>query len=263
MLDSLKYHLLDRIAVLTLNRPQAKNALSPELTAHLINQLRKADQDPQVKCILIQAEGSDFSAGGDVKGFNELLALPAGERYDTFERKLLLGNRLPSTLLEVSKPIIAAPRGAVAGAGLALCLAADFVVASDTSYFIAAHVLVGLSLDCGLSSLLVASMGIKRAKRIALLGERLSAQEALEHGIVTKIVPDAQLEVEVEKLAQRLAQGPSTAMAATKALLNKAAHQGFVDQLANEATYVARCAADEDFGEGIQSALQRKPPAFR
>ncbi|MNR57395.1 enoyl-CoA hydratase [compost metagenome] len=76
-------------------------------------------------------------------------------------------------------------------------------------------------------------------------------------------MPDAQLEVEVEKLAHRLAKGPSTAMAATKALLNRAAHQGLAEQLANEATLVARCAADEDFGEGIQSALQRKPPAFR
>jgi 2-(1,2-epoxy-1,2-dihydrophenyl)acetyl-CoA isomerase len=262
MTDILKCRIDGRVATLTLNRPEHRNALSPELSAALICEIRKADADPAIKVIVIQGEGEHFSAGGDVKGFQEALALSADERFDLFDRKLAVGNRLPKALLDARKPVVVVTRGAVAGAGMALCLAADFVLAADTTYFVAAHVLVGLSLDCGLSGLLVAAMGIKAAKRLALLGERVSSAEALALGIVTRVLPSEELESAAADLAQRLAAGPGVAMAETKALLNHAALTNFPDQLAQEAVSVATCAATEDFRKGILATLARKSAEF-
>ena len=150
MTDILKYSVEDRVARLTLNRPGSRNALSPELASRIIESVRAADADPGVKCILIQGEGEHFSAGGDVKNFGGELELTPAQRFDLFERRLLVGNRLPKCLVDATKPVVAATRGAVAGGGMALCLAADFVVCGESSYFIAAHVHLGLSVDCGL-----------------------------------------------------------------------------------------------------------------
>ncbi len=262
MSDILKFEIAERVATLTLNRPEHRNALSPELSSALIDHIRRADADPLVKCLVIDAEGEHFSAGGDIKGFRDTLTLTAAERYDLFERKLVVGNRLPNALLEAGKPIVVSTRGAVAGAGMSLCLAADFVVAGESTYFMAAHVHVGLSIDCGLSGLLVAAMGIKSAKRLALLGERVGAQEALALGILTEVVPDQDLAEATRKLSLRLSRGPAVAMTATKALLNHAAYPGFAEQLAGEALGVARCAATDDFGRGIQATLNKKPAEF-
>ena len=183
MSNTLKYVVSERVATLTLNRPEHRNALSPELAAALIEHIRRADADPQVKCLVIDAVGDHFSAGGDVKGFRDALTLTAAERHDLFEHRMAVANRLPNALLQADKPIIVSTRGAVAGAGMALCLAADFVVAGESTFFIAAQIQVGLSIDCGLSGMLVAAMGIKSAKRLALLGEKVVAGEALDLGI--------------------------------------------------------------------------------
>ncbi len=260
--NAVLYAVADRIATITLNRPEARNPLSQEVSAEIIRLVRLADKDSSVKCILFRAEGENFSAGGDVKGFSETLALTPEERYDQFERRLLVAARLPNALLDCSKPIVASTRGAVAGAGMALCLAADFVVAADNTYFLAAHVHVGLSVDCGLSGLLIGAMGVKAAKRFTLLGEKVASDEALALGIVTKVVADASLEEETAKLLKRIARGPATAMAGTKSLLNHAAFPGFGTLLNEEATAIAKCVATDDFRKGVEGMLNKKPAAF-
>jgi 2-(1,2-epoxy-1,2-dihydrophenyl)acetyl-CoA isomerase len=262
MSDFIKYSMENRVATLALNRPAARNALSPELIESLIERFRAAENDPVVKCIIIRGEGEHFSGGGDVKNFNETLTLSAEERFSIYERKLLYGVRLPNLLLQARKPVIVETRGAVAGAGLALCLAADFVVSGQSSYFLAAHVHIGLSLDAGLSGLLVGAMGIKAAKRLALLGERVGADEAQALGIVSQVVADTDLASVTATLAQRLVAGPSEALAGSKALLNRAAYPGFDEQLVAEALQVARCAASNDFITGIRAMLERKPATF-
>jgi 2-(1,2-epoxy-1,2-dihydrophenyl)acetyl-CoA isomerase len=256
------YAVSDRVATITLNRPEARNPLSQDVSAELIRLFRLADKDPVVKCILIQAIGENFSAGGDVKGFSETLALTPEERYDQFERRLLIAGRLPKALLENSKPIVVATRGAVAGAGMALCLAADFVIAADNTYFLAAHVHVGLSVDCGLSGLLIGAMGVKAAKRFTLLGEKVGASDALSLGIVTSVVADAALEEEIAKLTKRLAKGPATAMAGTKMLLNHAAFPNFGTVLNEEGLSIAQCVSKDDFRKGVEGMLNKKPAAF-
>lgn len=262
MPENLKYSVEDRIATIAINRPEARNAITPEMIAEIVRLVRQADADPAVKCILLDGEGEHFCAGGDVKGFSEFLAMPADERFDTFERKLLIGNRLPKAILEASKPVVVSAKGAVAGAGMGICLAADFVICGQSSYFLAAHILIGISLDCGLSSLLVGAMGIKAAKRLAFLGESIQAKEALELGIVTRIVPDSEVTLTAITLCRRLANGPSTALAGTKSLLNDAAYPTFVELIAKEATMVARATAQDDFRKGITAAMSKKQAQF-
>ncbi|HEX5805778.1 MAG TPA: enoyl-CoA hydratase-related protein [Macromonas sp.] len=257
-----QYHVQDRVATLTLNRPEARNALSPEVVSELIDLIRQADADAAVKCILIQGTGEHFSGGGDIKHYHELLSLSPEERYDVFERKVLVSNRLPNAILTAQKPVVIAARGAVAGGGLALCLAADFVLCGESAFFLAAHVRIGLPLDCGLSGLLPAAMGIKAAKRIALLGDRIPAQEALALGMVTQVVPDEQLPEVTAKLLKRLTAGPSTAMALTKAQINLSVLADMDTIFAAEVTGVARCAASDDFKRGIESAVSGQPHPF-
>lgn len=252
----------DGVATLLLNRPQSRNALSPEMTDALISAFRAADNDPSVKCIVITGAGEHFSAGGDVKGFSEVLGLSAQQRHDQFEKRLLVASRLPNLLLRSKQPVIVAPRGAVAGAGLALCLAADITLACRSSFFIAAHVHVGLSLDVGLSRLLVETVGIKAAKRLALLGDRVDAEQALGLGLVDELVEPAQFDEHLARLARRLAKGPALAMEGTRTLLNSAAYTGLDGQLADEARWIARCVATQDFAEGVQAAMERRKPVF-
>lgn len=262
MVEGLTCIIADRIATITLDRPDSRNSITPDVVYGLVEMLRAAEADDAVKCVLIQATGKDFSVGGDIKAFRQLLEQAPPERYDTFERKVLIGNRLPRALVDMTKPVVVSTRGGVAGMGVALCLAADFVVASETAYFLLAHVLIGLSLDCGLSGLLVPTMGLKAAKRLAMLGERALAPEALDLGMVTKVVPDETLEEAALALARRLANGPATALRATKSMLHHAAFGDFVGQLDLEVTGVARCAASDDFMQGIDSILNRKPARF-
>lgn len=260
--QAILYTVAERIATITLNSPDTRNALPPEVGAEIIRLVRLADRDPAVKCILLQAVGENFSAGGNVKSFSETLSQTPEERYDQFEKRMLVGNRLPMCFIEATKPVVVATRGAVAGAGMALCLAADYVIAAESTFFLAAHVHIGLSIDCGLSSLLVASMGVKAAKKMSLLGERVAANDALALGIVTEVVSEADLEAATKKITDRLIKGPATAMAGTKMLLNRAAYPDFVAQLAEEARSIARCVSQDDFRKGVEGAISRKPAVF-
>lgn len=251
-----------RVGTLWLNRPEARNALSPEVTDALITRFRALERDPQVKCIVLRGEGDDFCGGGDVKSFNQALSLSSQQRYEQFEKRLLVGSRLPNLILQSGKPVVVVTRGAVAGAGLALSLAADFTLCGASSYFIAAHVHVGLSLDVGLSRLLVETIGIKQAKRLALLGERIDAQQALALGMVDQLVPDAELQSVLDGLTKRLANGPQRAMQGSKQLLNAAAYTGLDGQLAEEGRHIAACTAEADFEEGVRAMLEKRRPRF-
>jgi 2-(1,2-epoxy-1,2-dihydrophenyl)acetyl-CoA isomerase len=251
-----------RAVHLTLNRPEARNALSHPLIDELLQALRDAEADPAVKCIVLRGAGGHFCAGGDVKNFAEVMATPPDGRRDLFERRVLGGGRLPQAVLECSKPVVAVAQGAIAGAGLGLCLAADYVLCARSSFFVAAHVRVGLAVDCLVSSLLVQAMGIKAAMKMALLGERLDAEQALRFGMVSEVVADEDLEAATHALLQRLAAGPAIAMAGTKQLLNEAAYGDLGRQMVLEARAVGRCAASADFATGVAALLAREQPRF-
>ena len=262
MSESILYEVSDRVASITITRPDARNALSPDVVSELVALLHRADKDAQVKSILLQGAGEHFCAGGDVKSFLETVHNPVEQRYETFDQRLRMGNRLPETLMALNKPLVVAALGAVAGAGVTLCLAADFTFAGPSTYFVVAHLHLGLSIDCGLSSLLVSAMGIKQAKRIVLLGEKIRAEDAVKWGIASDLVEDAQVKDAARQMALRLARGPSAAMAATKSLINQAAHGNFIEQLAREGHAATHCAASDDFRKGVEAVVNRTRPDF-
>lgn len=262
MSDLLQVARQGRIVHLTLNRPEARNALTHELIDELLRALRSAEPDPAVKCIVIRGKGEHFCAGGDVKGFSAMLAASPEDRQDQFERRVLAGGRLPQEILDYGKPVVALVQGAVAGAGLGLCLAADYVLCARSSFFVAAHVRVGQAVDCLVSTVLVQAMGTKAAMKMALLGERLDADQALRFGLVSEVVDDDGLEAAAQSVLERLCQGPAVAMAATKQLLNAAAYGNLGPQILLEARAVGRCAATRDFESGVTARLAREEPRF-
>lgn len=251
-----------RVGIITVDRPEFRNSFTPEACAAFIRTMRAADKHPDIRSILVRATGKDFSVGGDIKTFQSYFDLPPDERFEIFENKLLIASRLPRAVIDCTKPVVFAAQGGVAGAAVALCLAADFVVAGDNSYFLMAHVLIGLSLDCGLSGVALPAMGIKEAKRMAMLGERATAADAVRLGIASEVVAADDVNDRAMALARKLADGPATALRETKALLNTVAYGGLVEQLSAEASAVGRSAASPDFQEGVEGILHRRQPRF-
>jgi 2-(1,2-epoxy-1,2-dihydrophenyl)acetyl-CoA isomerase len=160
------------------------------------------------------------------------------------------------------KPVLAAVEGAAAGFGLSLVLAADLAIASEDAVFACGYVHLGVSPDGGMSAILPALVGLKRATELMLLGERFDAARALMFGIVNRVVPPSRLRVEAEALVQQLAAGPREAYARTKALIQASLGHAFDAQLDREAENFAACAATGDFAEGVLAFLDKRRPAF-
>jgi 2-(1,2-epoxy-1,2-dihydrophenyl)acetyl-CoA isomerase len=211
----------DGVALLTLNRPAALNALNLAMIDDLRRAAQAALDDPAVGAIVVTGAGDHFMAGGDLKWFHQQLALGETERRILFED--LIGRVHATTLLlkEGGKPVVAAVRGAAAGFGLSLVLASDLAVAAEDAYFTLAYRHIGISPDGGATWSLPRLVGAKRAAEIALLGDRFDAHQALEWGLVNRVVAQEAVFDTALTLAKRLADGPRQALAATRALLQR------------------------------------------
>ena len=248
--------------VVTLNRPESRNTVSQEMTREFYAQLLAIEHDPSVRCVLLRGAGDHFMAGGNVKNFSGTLDLSPEERRAQFEARvhaltpfLLLLERMPQIF-------VCAVRGACAGVGLSWVAAADLAIASKTAFFLQAQIKIACTPDGGGSYWPVRAVGLKRAKEIALLGERFSAEEAAAWGLINRVVEDAQLDAEADKLVERLAAGSANALARTKRLVNAALDNDYATQLAQEAIGFSTCASEPDFAEGIRSFLEKRPPRF-
>jgi 2-(1,2-epoxy-1,2-dihydrophenyl)acetyl-CoA isomerase len=251
------------VATITLNRPQALNALNRELTLALRDSVFTAEHDPSVRCLVIRG-GEHFMAGGDLKWFQNLMEgrSPAENRVQ-FESFIHEVHPLILSLRRMPKPVIAAVRGAAAGFGMSLMMASDLAIAADSAYFTLAYASIGVSPDGGSTFALPRMVGQKKALEIALLGERLDAATAERLGLVNRVVPLAALEIETSKLAARLASGPTAVYARTKALLNGSLNASLESQLQREAECFAQCAAEPDFAEGIRAFVEKRKPQWR
>lgn len=254
---------LDRgILTLTLNRPQQLNALDRDMIAGLDAATARAEMDDAVRVVVIRGAGEHFMAGGDLRWFRQQCEIPPAERRPLFEQTIAAVHASTLRIRRMGKPAVAAVRGAVAGFGLSLALACDLVLAAEDAYFTLAYRHVGLSPDGGATWFLPRLVGSRRAAEIALLGERFPAAQALEWGLINRVVAGEALDAEADDLARRLAGGPREALARTKRLLQASASNSLAEQLAVEQESFAACACSDDFPEGLAAFFEKRPPRF-
>ena len=250
------------VATITLNRPQALNALDHDLTVGLRDGVLAAEHDPSVRCVVLRG-GEHFMAGGDLKWFRTLVEdRSSAENRVQFEALIHEVHTVILALRRMPKPVVASVRGAVAGFGMSLMMACDLVLAADNAYFTLAYTLIGTSPDGGSTFSLPRIVGQKKAMEIALLGERFDAATAERLGLVNRVVPKEKLDEETAKLALRLANGPTAVYARTKALLNGSLNASLESQLQREAEAFAQSASEPDFREGLATFIEKRKPQW-
>jgi 2-(1,2-epoxy-1,2-dihydrophenyl)acetyl-CoA isomerase len=244
---------------LTLNRPSRLNALDDELLDALGVALEVARDDAAVRCVLLTGAGRGFCAGADLAAGLLLGAersVAVRERLQRLYAPIILGIR------ELEKPVVAAVNGVAAGAGMSLALACDLRVCAESASFIQAFVRIGLVPDAGSTFFLPRLVGMARAAEMAMLGDAVSAEEALRMGLVNRVVPDGVLLGEAVGLAERLARGPRSVGLAKRAL-NLALGSDLRGQLAHEEDLQALAIATDDAVEGVTAFVEKRAAEFR
>ena len=249
------------VAVLTLNRPEARNALSSELTPALRRMIRHLDDDDDVAVLMLTGAGKAFCAGGDVKSMAESPARQRGfeeKVADLVERQ----RTLTGALVAVRKPTIAVLPGAAAGAGMALALACDIRLAARSAFMSTGYARVGLSGDYGVSWLLTRLVGTARARQFMFTAERIDAERALAVGLVNSLHDDDDLQPDALEFAGRIAAGPRQAIALIKENLNQALDVDFLTSLDAEAPRMVRAAETGDHREAVRAFVEKRAPRF-
>jgi len=250
----------DRVATLTLNRPERLNALSPELLAGSIAALEEWSRDPEIGAIVVTGAGRGFCAGGDVSSMAEDLYGEA--ELEPHIDRLRAAHRLSWLLYSVPKVTIAAVNGAAVGAGLGIALACDLRFAAAGAKFGTAYGNVGFGGDFGTTWLLARYAGAPKAKELFFLGGNIDAAEAERIGLVNRVLEPEQLAGEVDAIANRIARGPLLSYRYMKANVNLAMSADFGTLLDREAETHARCGLTADHREGVRAFLEKRPPKF-
>jgi 2-(1,2-epoxy-1,2-dihydrophenyl)acetyl-CoA isomerase len=251
----------DGLATVELNRPDSLNAWNHQFGHELLAALRELADAQEVRAILITGAGRAFSSGADLKDVSGGQLTPSG-RPDV--RKTLDEIYHPAMQLirEMPKPVIAAVNGPAVGIGCSLALCCDLILAAQSAYFLLAFVNIGLVPDGGSSVFVPTRVGMARAAEMAMLGERVSAEQALAWGLVNRVVPDEQLREEAGALGARLAAGPTRSYAASKRLVNSWLYTGMAAQLELEAQLQGEMVETDDFVEGVTAFLGKRPASF-
>ena len=248
------------LLTITMNRPERRNALAPDMVRGLVEAARRAADDPEVRAVLLKGAGGTFCVGGDVKSMAEGRApLP----FETKLANLRRGMEVSRILHQMPKPVVAQLDGAAAGAGLSMALACDLRIASESCKITTAFAKVGFSGDYGGTYFLTQLLGAARARELYLMSPVLSAQEAHAIGMVTKVVPDAEIDAAAHELALSLAQGPSVALGYIKRNINNAEHLALEDCFDAEAIHHTRCGDTDDHKEAAKAFVEKRKPAFR
>ncbi|NQU61700.1 MAG: enoyl-CoA hydratase [Rhodospirillales bacterium] len=262
--DTVTVATTDGICRITLNREKSLNAINPDMAVALKHVTGEIRNDADIRVVVVQGAGPHFMAGGDIKAFKAFLDENPGDDAIRahFDGMISIVHDVITNFREMPQPVIAGVRGAVAGAGVSVMLACDMVLASDDSIYTLAYCHLGTAPDGGSTYALPRTVGLKRAFEIALLGDRFDAEAALRAGLVNRLVKPEDLDAEVDKLAKRLASGPAVAYAETKALLNASLHRTLEEQLAAETKAFTNCTVTDDFTEGVNAFVEKRPPKF-
>jgi enoyl-CoA hydratase/carnithine racemase len=261
--DELLCVIRDRVAVITFNRPEARNALSDHLTPALRRMIKRNGDDPEIGALLITGAGTTFCSGGDVKGMGSNSAAPAMSVSEKVERLRDRQRTLTGVLVSVRKPTIAALPGPAAGAGLAIALACDIRIAAESAFMTTGYAKIALTGDYGISWLLTRLAGTSRARELMFLSERLDARRCEALGLVNRVVSDSELQQEAFAMAKTLANGPGSAFASIKDNLDLALSADFLTSLDQEAERMVVAAGTAQHAEAVRAFIEKRPPTYR
>jgi len=266
--EQVLHRVEDGVSWITLNRPEARNAITPDQRNRIIDLLEEASASLAVRSVVLTATGSGFCTGADLRaGRRPGPPKPEGAPDRVIGdagRMIRFGaQRLIAAVLDCEKPIVAAVNGTAAGMGAHLAFACDLVVAAEEARFIEVFVRRGIAPDAGGAYLLPRLVGLQKAKELIFFGDDLAAAEAARIGLVNRVVPGAELAAAAGELAGRLAAGPTKAIAAAKWLLNRSFESDRHTAFEEEAMVQDLVVASGDAGEGLRAFAERRPPEFR
>ncbi|WP_405487273.1 enoyl-CoA hydratase/isomerase family protein [Nocardia sp. NBC_00511] len=245
------------IARITLNRPKAANGIDQALADELARAANYCSEDPAIKVVVLTGSGRFFSAGGDVRAM-----AASGDTGKFIEQLAGTLHHAVSALARMDALLIVGVNGTAAGAGMSLAVAGDLVVAAESASFTMAYTKVGLSPDGGASYYLPRLIGVRKTQELMLTNRTLSAAEALEWGLLHRVVPDVELTDAVETLAQEFASGPKGSNARVKKLLLVSSQHTLEEQLGTEAGFITQSAESADGAEGIAAFTEKRAPKF-
>ncbi|HFR3154517.1 TPA: enoyl-CoA hydratase [Streptococcus suis] len=257
--QTIRYEVIDSVAILTLNRPEVANGFNIPMCEEILEAIRLAEGDASVKILQIQAQGSIFSVGGDLV---EMKRAVDDDDIASLVKIAELVNDISFAMKKLSKVVIMVTDGAVAGAAANMAVAADFVIASSKTKFIQAFVGVGLAPDAGGLFLLSRAIGANRASHLAMTGEGLSADKALEYGIIYKLAEPEKLEKTVAQVIKKLLRGSVNSYAAIKQLTWESQFKDWESYRRLELDLQETLAYKEDFKEGVRAHAERRRPVF-
>lgn len=257
-MNTILFEIKDSVAFITLSRPDKLNAFNREMSLSLQEALDKCEKNSSIRCVYITGAGRAFSAGQDLSEVNDsdesaAMGKILSEQY----------NPVVKRIRNLTKPVIAAVNGVAAGAGANVALCCDIIVAAESASFIQAFSKIGLIPDSGGTYFLPRLIGFQKASAIMMLGDKISAKEANEMGMIYKYFPDEKFEKEAEKIARTLSSLPTMGLAFTKQALNKSLEQNFEEQLLTEDILQQKASATNDFKEGVKAFKEKRRPDFR
>lgn len=261
--DELLCEITDRVATVTLNRPEKKNSLSDQLTPALREILLELEAHPDVGCVMLTGTGDAFCSGGDVSGMGSGTAGPVKTLDERVAELIRKQESLTLRLYELAKPTVAALPGPAAGAGLSIALACDLRVAASTAFILTAFVNIGLSGDYGASWFLNRLVGQSKAKELMYLAERVGADECARLGLVNAVFEPETFRADAFAYARRLASGPTVALSRMKRNINRGGMQGLRESLAMEAEHMVMSFQTEDAAEAVRAFAEKRKPQFK
>ncbi len=256
--ETLKLERVGGVARITLNRPDAANALNGQMMADLLDAAIEVDEDPSVRAVILTATGKMFCAGGDLAEFAE-----AGDALPGVLKKLTtIFHGAVARFSRMDAPLVTAINGTAAGAGFSLAVASDYAIAAASSRFTMAYTNAGLTPDGSATFFISRLAGLRRAQELMITNRLLSADEAVAWNLVNEVVPDADLQDAAMKLAERLAAGPTLAFGSVKRLLLQSTGDALESQMDAEARAISDAARSADGKEGIAAFLAKRKPEF-
>ena len=257
--ETLIYDVNNGVATITLNRPDAANALNLTMARELSDVAIECDESGEVRAVVIRGTGKMFCAGGDLSVFAD-----AGDKAAAVVKQMAGDLHMGiSRLTRMNAPVIAAVNGTAAGAGFSLAVAADLVVSVDSAKYMMAYTNAGLSPDGSSTYFLPRRVGDRRARELMITNRMLSATEALDWGLINQVVSEDEFDDAVAALASRIANGPTLAYGQVKSLLNASFDNGLETQMELETRGIADMARSTDGQEGIRAFLAKRKPEFK